>query len=187
MEALSQAGDEGEEADAEVVVAVGALKVDGVTGGGVDVVAVDEFIRPADVRTPAFEHGLHAGVVSGVGIEIEIDGAIGAIRAEGARGKLGKVPAQDGIDGVRGGETPEAFALGGGEAHSGAEQKAQIGPVEVLGLLNVGGSQEDAGEPLGEEGLGWTQAVGEGVQGVGKKEQSGVVVEDGGARRWSPK
>ena len=126
------------EAGAQVVVVVGALEVDGVAAGGVDVVAVDEFIRPTDAGTPAFEHGLHTGVLSGVGVEIKIDGTSGASGTDGLRWELGEVPTQDGIDGARGGEALQTFALGGGKAHGGAEQEAEIGPVEILGLLNVG-------------------------------------------------
>ena len=68
LEAGAKAGDEGEEATAQVVVIIGAFEVDGVALGGVDVVAVDEFVGPSDGGAPAFEDVLVPGVVGRVGI-----------------------------------------------------------------------------------------------------------------------
>ena len=58
LEAGSKACDEGEEAAAQVVEVIGAFEVDGVALGGVDVVAVDEFVSPSDVVN-ARHHASH--------------------------------------------------------------------------------------------------------------------------------
>ena len=66
---------ERDKAAAEVFVVVATLEVDGLAGGGVQVVAVDEFVGPTDGGTPAFKDGLAAGVVLGVGVEVEVGAA----------------------------------------------------------------------------------------------------------------
>ena len=65
--------------------------------GGVDVVAVDEFVGPTDGGAPAFEDVLGAGVVGGVWVVVEVAVGLG-------NGELLVVPAEDGIDGGGGGE-----------------------------------------------------------------------------------
>lgn len=98
-----------------------------------DVVAVDEFVGPADGGAPAFEDVLGAGVVGGVWVVVEVVVVLGD-------GELLIVPAQDGIDGGGGGEAAELFALRGGEAHGLSEEFAEILPVEVFGLFDVDGT-----------------------------------------------
>jgi len=68
----AQTSHEGREAGAQVVVVVGALKVNGMAFGGMDGVAVDEFVGPPNARAPAVEGVLHASVVDGVWIVVEV-------------------------------------------------------------------------------------------------------------------
>ena len=106
LEAGAQPADERRETGTQVVVVVGAFEVDGVSFGGVDIVTVDEFIGPPDSRAPAFEDALHAGVMSGMGVVVEVVfGGVG--------GELLVVPAQHGVDGGGIGQAGELLALGG--------------------------------------------------------------------------
>ena len=64
--------------------------------GAVDVVAVDNFVGPAETRAPAFEDFLHAGVVGGVWVVVEV--VVGGF--SGGVGELLIVPTQYGVDDV---------------------------------------------------------------------------------------
>ena len=193
-----EALDEGQEAAAQVFKVVAAFEVDGLPGGGVYVIAVDEFVGPADGRAPAFEHGLHAGVMLGVGIKVKIGAGAGA--SPGASPGAG-AGAGAGVSGLgiglldlpvvplkkagkifRGGECSEAGPLERGGSGGGAEEEIKIGPVEEFGLLNVEGSQEETGQPLLEQRLRRGDAPGDAAQSTGKKEESGVVVMAGFSR-----
>ena len=171
MEAL----DEGDEAAAEVFVVVATFEVDGLAGGGVEVVAVDEFVSPADGGAPAFEDGLAAGVVLGVGVEVEV----GAVRLGGGGLSLLVVPEEEAGLVVRSGEGFEADPLEGEGSGGGTDELAEVFPVQKLGLLDVEGSEEEAGEPLLEEGLRRGDGLRDAAQGFGKKEESGVIVMPG--------
>lgn len=166
---------QGNEAAAQVFVVVATFKVDGLAGGGVEVVAIDEFVGPADGGAPAFEDGLVAGVVLGVGVEVEV----GALRLEGGGLSLLVVPAEEAGLVARGGEGLEAGPLEGEGSGGGSDELAEILPVQKLGLLDVEGSKEEAGEPLLEEGFRRGDGLGDAAQGFGKEEESGVIVMTG--------
>lgn len=70
--------------------------------------------------------------------------------------------------------------------HGLTEQVAESFPVQILGLLNVHSSQQDAAEPLSQQGLGRGGDLADGVQGTGKNEHPNVVAEDGFARTGIP-
>jgi hypothetical protein len=111
---------------------IGALEIDGMALGGVDIVAVDELVGPADGGAPALEDVLGAGVVGGVGVVVEVGLVVGD-------GELLIVPAQHRIDGGGSGEAGELLALWCREAHGLAEEIAEVLPVEILGLFDVDG------------------------------------------------
>ena len=167
--------DEGNEAAAQVFVVVATFKVDGLAGGSVEVVAVDEFVGPPDGGTPAFEHGLVAGVVLGVGVEVEV----GAVRLGGGGLSLLVVPEEEAGLVARGGEGLEASPLEGERSGGGADELTEVFPVQKLGLLDVEGSEQEAGEPLLEEGFRRGDGLRDAAEGLGKEEKSGVIVMTG--------
>jgi hypothetical protein len=167
--------DQGDEAAAQVFVVVTTFEVDGLAGGGVEVVAVDEFVGPADGGAPAFEDGLVASVVLRVGVEVEV----GAARL--GRGGLGLlvVPKEEAGLVASSGQGFEAGPLEGEGSGGGADELAEVFPVQKLGLLDVEGSEKEAGEPLLEEGFRRSDRLRDAAQGFGKKEESGVIVMPG--------
>ena len=175
LETGAKAPDEGKEAATQIGEVIGAFEVNGVAAGSVDIVAVDELVGPADGGAPAFEDGLVAGVVLGVGVEVEV----GALRLEGGGLSLLVVPAEEAGLVARGGEGLEAGPLEGEGSGGGSDELAEILPVQKLGLLDVDGSKEEAGEPLLEEGFRRGDGLGDAAQGFGKEEESGVIVMTG--------
>jgi hypothetical protein len=175
LEGGVEALDEGNEAAAQVFVVVATFEVDGLAGGGVKVVAVDEFVGPPDGGTPAFEHGLVAGVVLGVGVEVEV----GAVRLGSGGLRLLVVPEEEAGLVVGGGEGFEVGPLECEGSGGRTDELTEVFPVQKLGLLDVEGSEEEAGEPLLEEGFRRGDGLRDAAEGLGKEEESGVIVMTG--------
>jgi len=72
LERLAGASNDPTEALAQIGEVVRGLKINGRSLGRVDEIAVQDFGRAADFRTPPFEHVLLPSVVLGVGIEVEV-------------------------------------------------------------------------------------------------------------------
>ena len=67
-----------------------------------------------------------------------------------------------------------------GEGSGGrADELTEVFPVQKLGLLDVEGSEEEAGEPLLEEGFRRGDGLREVAEGLGKEEESGVILMTG--------
>ena len=78
-----------------------------------------------------------------------------------------------------GGEGLEAGPLKGEGPGGGADELAEVFPVQKLGLLDVEGSEKEAGQPLLEEGLRRGDGLREAAEGFSKEEESGVIVVPG--------
>ena len=117
-----------------------------------------------------------------LGVRIEIE-----IGADGGRTELLQVPTQHGRHGGGRGQALESLALGGGKTHHRAEQQTQIVPVEILGLLHIGGTEQHAPQPLRQERFAWCHGPGQRSERVGKKQQPRVVAEHGGTGGGGPK
>jgi hypothetical protein len=85
--------DEAAEALAQIGEVVCRLKMDRSPFTGVEEIAVQDFVRAADLGTPSFEHVLLPGVVLGVGIQIQV--------ASHLRAQVGLVEAPECVEQAR--------------------------------------------------------------------------------------
>ena len=102
-----------------------------------------------------------------VGIEVEV-------RAHGVAQQL-LIEAKERLDQLGiGGQRLELFPLLGRIAYARAEDQFQILPMEELGLFDIGCSQPECRQPLGEDVLGVSTDLRNGPQQRGKDQNSGV-------------
>jgi len=104
-------------------------------------------------------------------------GVIVEVVVAGVWGELLVVPAQHGVDGGGVGQAGELLALGSGKTHGVAKQIPEVPPVEILGLLDIERTQEDAAQPLGKERFGRGGGLRDAGEGSGENEHADVIAE----------
>ena len=168
MEHLARTGRDVEEALAHVGEVVGGFKIERLSPGRVNEITVHDLVGETNSGAPAFQYFLHPGVLFDMGIEVEV-------RAD-VRTQILQVEAPEFVDesGI-GGQVLESIALGRGIADDLAQDQLQVLPVQVLGLLDVLGSQPKRRHPLCQDGLSRPGNLRNGRQGGGKNQDPDVI------------
>ena len=113
----------------QILVVVDAFKVDRLTAHGVEEIAVQRLVGPANRRAPTFEYLGHAGVLLGMRIQVKIPLRLGP--------DLLTVPAQEPVGGRSFGQFLEPPPLRPQPAQLRTEQELQVVRVQKLGLFDV--------------------------------------------------
>jgi hypothetical protein len=146
LKGLAGASNDTAEALAQIDEVVRRLKIDRRSVGCVEEIAVQDFVRAADFRTPTFEHVLLSSVVLGVGIEVEV--------APDRWAQVLLIEAPELIDQSRvRRQCLEVIALRGGKAHDRAQDQFQVFPIQILGLFDILSAQQQGCHPLSQNPL----------------------------------